>query len=108
MAKNYIQPGEVLDHIAAAVLTSGTPILLGARLAIPLGNAAIGVPVSVQVKGVFAVAKVPANVVAQGALLYWDAAASRLTTTVGSNTLAGYAAAPAGNGATHVNIALNA
>lgn len=108
MAKNYIQPGAVLDHVAAAALTSGTPILIGKRLAVPLKNAAIGETVSVQVEGVFKLTKVTADVVAQGALLYWDDTAKKLTTTVGTNTLAGYAAAPASGTDTTVNISLNA
>lgn len=108
MAKNYIQPGEVLDHVAAAAITSGQIVLMGARVGIALGNAAIGETVAVQVKGVFNVAKVTANVVAQGALLYWDNTAKLLTTTVGTNTLAGYAAAAASGTATTVHIALNA
>ena len=48
------------------------------------------------------------DMVAQGALLYWDATNKRLTTTASGNTLAGYAAAPAGNGAVTVALALNA
>lgn len=108
MAKNYIQPGEVLDHVATAALTSGVPFLLGKRLAVPLKSAAIGETVAVQVKGVFNLTKVTADVVAQGAVLYWDDTAKKLTTTVGTNTLAGYAAAAASASDTTVNIALNA
>ncbi len=52
--------------------------------------------------------KVTANVVAQGALLYWDDATKLLTTTVSTNTLAGYAAAAASGTDTTVNISLNA
>ena len=46
--------------------------------------------------------------VAQGDLLYWDAANSRLTKTDTSNTLAGYAAAAAGAAVTTVDISINA
>lgn len=108
MANNYIQPGEVLDHVAAAAITSGQVVLMGKRVGIALGKAAIGETVAVQVKGVFNATKVTADVVAQGALLYWDATASKFTTTVGTNTLAGYAAAAASGSATTVDIALNA
>lgn len=108
MAKKYIQPGEVLDHVAATAITSGQVVLMGKRVGIALGNAAVGETVDVQVKGVFNATKVTADVVAQGALLYWDATASKFTTTVGTNTLAGYAAAAASGTATTVDIALNA
>jgi predicted RecA/RadA family phage recombinase len=57
---------------------------------------------------VFNVTKVTADVVAQGALLYWDDTAKKLTTTVSTNTLAGYAAKAASGTDTTVNIALNA
>ena len=108
MAKNYIQPGDVLDHVAAAALTSGQPVLIGKRLGIALGDAAIGDTVALQVKGVFEVIKVTANTPAQGDLLYWDDTAKKLTTTATSNTLAGYAAEAASGTDTTVNIALNA
>lgn len=108
MAKNYIQPGEVLDHVAAAAIISGQVVLLGLRIGVALGNAAIGATVAVQVKGVFNLPKVTANVVTQGALLYWDNTAKLLTTVPTANTLAGYATAAASGTATTVNISLNA
>lgn len=108
MAKNYIQPGEVLDHTAAAALTSGTPFLIGKRLGVPLTDAAIGDTIAVKVKGVFNLTKVTADVVGQGDVLYWDNTAKKLTTTVGTNTVAGYAASAASGTDTTVDIALNA
>lgn len=108
MAKNYIQEGAVLDYVAAAAIAAGAVVVMGKRIGIALGNIAIGETGSVAVTDVFSVAKLSTDVVAQGDLLYWDAANSRLTTTVGANLLAGYAAAPAGNGVTTVNIAINA
>ncbi len=108
MAKNYIQPGTVLDHVAATAITSGQIVLMGKRVGVALGDAAIGQTVSVQVKGVFNSPKVTANVVAQGALLYWDDTAKLLTTTATANTAAGYAAAAASGTDTTVDIALNA
>jgi predicted RecA/RadA family phage recombinase len=108
MAKNYIQPGEVLDVTLAAIITSGSGLLVGVRLGVALTDGAIGDTIAVQVKGVFNLPKLSTDVVAQGAALYWDNTNKRLTTTSTSNTLAGYAAAAAGNGVTSVNIALNA
>jgi predicted RecA/RadA family phage recombinase len=57
---------------------------------------------------VFNLPKLSTDVVAQGDLLYWDNTNKRLTTTVGTNTLAGYATAAASGTATTVNISLNA
>lgn len=108
MAKNYIQPGEVLDVTAGAAITSGSGILVGVRLGVALADIANGAVGSVAVKGVYSLPKLSTDVVAQGALLYWDNTNKRLTTTATANTLAGYAAAAAASGATTVNIALNA
>lgn len=107
MSKNFIQEGEVLDYLAAAAFLSGAVVLMGKRIGIALGDIAIGETKAVSMTGVFSVAKLSTDVVAQGDLLYWDAGNSRLTTTVGANTLAGYAAAPAGAGVATVNIAIN-
>lgn len=108
MAKNYIQPGEVLDHTAAAVITSGSGVLIGKRLGVALGDAAIGDTIALQVKGVFNLPKLSTDVIAQGDVLYWDNTNKRLTSTATSNTAAGYAAAASGAGVATVNIALNA
>ena len=106
--KNFIQLGDVIDHVAAANLTSGQVVVIGARIGIPVTDIASGATGPVRVKGVVELAKASADVVAQGALLYWSAANSNLTTTASGNTLAGYAAAAAGAGVTTVRLALNA
>ena len=62
----------------------------------------------VQVTGVFNIAKLSTDNMAQGALLYWDNTNSRLTTTASGNTLAGFAAAAAAATTTSVNIKINA
>jgi len=108
MSKNYIQEGNVLPHLAAAVIASGAVVLMGKRIGIAVGDMAIGETGSVSMEGVFTVAKLSTDVVGQGDLLYWDAANSRMTTTAGALTLAGYAAAPAGSGVTTVEININA
>ena len=57
MASNFIQQGDTLDIVAAAAVTSGTPIAVGALAGIPLSSAGIGVTVAVRVEGVFSVPK---------------------------------------------------
>ncbi len=110
MAKNYIQPGEVLDHVALAARTSGVPFLLGTRLAVPLTNGAIGETIAVKVKGVFNLPKVKANACAQGDLLYWDNTAKKLTTAAaaGANAVAGYAAVVGTSSDDFIDCAINA
>lgn len=109
MSKNYIQEGAVLSWIntSGAAVASGAVVLTGKRIGVALGDIAVGATGSLTMEGVFSVAKLTTDVVGQGDLLYWDAANSRLTTTAGGNTQAGYAAAPAGNGVTTVNISIN-
>lgn len=106
--KNYIRPGHVIDYVASGAKTAGQVVLIGARIGVCEADIANGATGSVQVTGVFNIAKLSTDVVAQGAALYWDNTNSRLTTTSAGNTLAGYAFTAAGNGDTTVNIKLNA
>ena len=108
MAKNYVQKGDVLTYTAVAAVAGGTVVLIGKRIAVVLGDIAAGASGTVQVTDVWNIAKLATDVVAQGDLLYWDAANNRLTTTAAGNTLAGYAAAAAGNGVATVSIKINA
>jgi len=108
MTTKFVQPGEVIDYTAGANKTAGQPVLIGIKLGVCIGDIANGSTGPVAMTGVYTVTKLGTDVVAQGAALYWDSANSRLTTTSAGNTLAGYAFAAAGNGATTVNIKLNA
>lgn len=109
MAGNYVMSGDVLDYTntTGADIASGAPVLVGTRLGIALVNIANGANGSVRMRGVFIVAKLGTDTPAQGALLYWDAANKRLTTTASGNTQAGYAAKAAGAGTTTVEISIN-
>lgn len=106
--KNFIQLGDVLDYTAAQSVASGVLVVIGARVGIAVANIPAGETGPVRVKGVVELAKLGTDTPEQGALLYWDAANSRLTTTEGGNVLAGYAAQAAGAGVTTVWLHLNA
>ena len=110
MANNYLYTGDVLDYTngGSTAISSGAPVLVGKRLGIALSDIPAGAFGSVRMRGVFTVAKLSTDNVAQGDLLYWDATNSRLTKTSTDNTLAGYAAAAAGASVTTVAISLNA
>ncbi|MDY0965422.1 DUF2190 family protein [Massilia sp. CFBP9026] len=109
MAKNYVSEGDVLDYTAgAAAVASGSVVALGKRIGIALADIPAFGTGSVAVTGVWTVPKLPADDVAQGELLYWDPANSRLTETAGALAVAGYAAAPAGAGVTTVRVKINA
>jgi predicted RecA/RadA family phage recombinase len=110
MAKNYIQPGEVLDftNTTGATIASGAGVLIGVRLGVAKTDIANNATGSVAMKGVHELPKLGTDVVAQGALLYWDNTNKRLTTTASGNTAAGYAAAAASGSVSTVRLSLNA
>lgn len=108
MAKNYIQEGNVLPHTPAAAIVSGAVVVIGKRIAIALGDIAVGETGSITTEGVFTISKLSTDAVDQGDLLYWDAANNRLTTTAADNTAAGFAAAPVGAGVSTISIKINA
>lgn len=108
MTTKFVQPGEVIDYTAGTNIASGQVVLMGARIGVALKAIANGETGPMQVTGVFNIAKLSTDNMAQGALLYWDNTNSRLTTTASGNTLAGFAAAAAAATTTSVNIKINA
>ena len=107
MAKNYVQPGKVMEFTAGAAISSGAGVLIGDRFGVANGDVASGAKGEAAVEGVFNVTKLATDVVAEGVALYWDAGNSRLTITPSTHKLAGYAFAAAGNGVATVDIKLN-
>lgn len=108
MAKKFIQPGEVIEYTAGSALSSGAVVLIGNRIGVLLTDLANGEVGVAQVTGVWELTKLSTDVVTQGALLYWDAGNSRLTTTASSHKQAGYAWAAASGTDTTVQIKINA
>lgn len=72
MAKNFVQPGETIDFVAAGTITSGQVVPLQHAVGIALGNATTGQSVAIALEGVFEVPKVAAAVFAAGEKLLWD------------------------------------
>lgn len=108
MAANHVQPGEVMEFTAAAALAIGVGVLIGVRLGVTLDAVANGAAGRAAVWGVWNLPKLSTDVVAEGALLYWDNTNKRLTTTATGNTLAGYAFKAAAAGVATVDIKINA
>ena len=107
--KNYIAEGKVLSFTSpTGGVTSGQAILVGAILGVAIADYAETLVGQYAVRGVFSVIKVTTDVISEGASLYWDDTAKKLTVTATDNTKVGYAAAAAGNGSTTVNIVLGA
>lgn len=76
MATNFIQPGDVIDHVAAANITSGQVVKIGNILGVALADIANGATGSVAIRGVFEVPKASGAVIAQGESLTWDVSAN--------------------------------
>ena len=107
MAKNYVQPGEVMDHTATADITAGDVVVIGQRVGVALNDIANGDVGPVQVAGVFEVPKDTAVAFAQGDLVYWDDDAGNADDT-NTNPLMGYAFDGAAETGTTVLVKLNA
>lgn len=105
--KNLIQAGEFMDYTAGVNISSGAVVLVGVKVGIATTDIANGAKGSLAMDGVYSVAKLGTDVVAQGAALYWDNINSRMTVTATANTLAGYAVEAAGNGITTVKVRIN-
>lgn len=106
MANNYVQPGEVIDHVPAENVASGEAIVIGARIGVAQTDVAAGE------EGEFAVTDVhtlPKNsgAIDQGVDVYLTGAGN-ITTTATDNTLAGYAFTPAASGDSFVAVKINA
>jgi predicted RecA/RadA family phage recombinase len=87
--KNYIQAGGVITVLAPYVVASGQGVQVGALFGIAAYDAAQGAPVEIKREGVFDVSAVTADTATQGAKIYWDNTARKLTTTATNNTLVG-------------------
>lgn len=79
MAKNYVQPGRVLDYLnsGSAVIASGQVVLIGAVIGVALAAIPVGEKGPVQVEGVFALPKKTGTEVAQGAALVFNATTTK-------------------------------
>ncbi len=101
--KNYVQEGKVIDFTegGTADVKSGDVVVMGTMC----GVAAVDIPKngtgSVYVEGVFEIAKA-AEDIAQGAFLYYDESAKKLTTTATDNVPFGFAVKAAGAAAEKV------
>ena len=108
MAKNFLQLGHVMDYTnQGRALTSGDTVMVGDRIGVALNNIGNKKNGSVQVEGVFDLAKKAADELAQGALVYWDTKAKHITATAAQNKLAGYAFVTAKAGDLTVSVKLN-
>ena len=85
---------------------SGSPAKIGSAFGVFVSDGKNGNVVPFLTKGVVELAKDGSNVAGFGTLLYWDDAAKKVTTTVGTNMKIGYATEASGAGATTVKVKL--
>lgn len=105
--KNYVQKGNTLSVAAPYAVTSGQGVLAGALFGIAAHSAVQGAPVEIMRTDVFDVTAVTADTAAQGAKIYWDNTARKLTTTATNNTLVGCVTEAKANGDTVARVLLD-
>ncbi len=89
---NYIQEGDTLTVKAPYAVVSGAGIKVGTNMfGVAAVDAAINDIIECATEGVFDLAK-DASTFADGALVYWDDTAKKVTSTVATNVKIGVAA----------------
>jgi predicted RecA/RadA family phage recombinase len=105
--RNKVQTGDVLPVTAPYAVTGGQGVLVGSLFGVASGDAANGAEVQIDREGVFDITAVTADTGSQGAKVYWDNTARKITTTATSNTLVGVLAAAKANGDSTARVLLD-
>lgn len=105
--RNKITEGKMITYAHTAAVVSGQAVKIGNLLGVAATDGAANETVEYAISDVYELPKTSADVVAIGALVYWNAAAGEITTVATGNLEAGRAYAAAGAGATKVQVLLN-
>lgn len=105
MAQNLIQDGDVMPVVLSGTVTSGSAIVVGDTVGVALNSGVSGETIQVAICGVYELPKA-SGAISQGAVLYWDAANSNLTTTASTHKKAGIAFLDAASGDATVQLKL--
>jgi predicted RecA/RadA family phage recombinase len=105
--KNFVQRGDTLPLIAPYPVKAGDVVIVGAFAGIAATDAALGEEVECDLVGVFHIAKKTGEAFGQGAPVYWDGTAKRITTTAEGNTRFGAAATATQAAATVARVRLD-
>jgi predicted RecA/RadA family phage recombinase len=106
--KNWTSPNDPnpVKFLAGSAYTSGQALLLGAMFGIVGASVASGAYGVLHRVGIVTLTKVTTDAPSQGAKLYWDNSALKVTTTSSANTFIGYAQYAQINGDTTVSVVL--
>lgn len=78
--KNFVQSGDQITVTAPNDVTSGDGLQVGSLFGVAGSDAASGEDVVISTRGVYVLPKTSAQAWSVGASVYWDAAASKVTT----------------------------
>lgn len=106
MKATYFQRGEALGYTPTEDVKAGQVVDLGTRIGVAASDIPANELGNIHMTGVFSMRKADGEEFAQGAAVYYSAAAEAITGTAAGNTPAGYAAAPASAAATTVMVKL--
>ncbi len=109
MANTFIQEGCVLEFAApTGGVVSGTPLLIGGLIVVPLVTAAQTVRFNCAAAGVFTAPKATGVAWTEGQILYWDSTAGNFATAQSATARrAGFAVVAAASGDTTGIVRLN-
>jgi predicted RecA/RadA family phage recombinase len=82
--KNFVQPGNTLSVIAAAVAVGGAGVRQGVLFGVASHDAKVGEPLEITTCGVFSLPKATGTAWAVGDALYWNGTACTKATTAGN------------------------
>jgi len=105
--KNFIAKGDTLELTApAGGVVSGSPVLIGSLLVIPVADAAVGEKFAGLAEGVADVAKLSSDVVVEGDKLNWNDTNNELQKATSDLDNVATAVEAKGSGETSVKVKL--
>ncbi len=106
--KNFVSPGKIMTYTApSGGVISGGGYKIGDSFGIATVSASEGDEFGLAVEGVFTLPKASSGAINEGVKVYWSSANSNVTTTASGNTLIGFGAKAAADGATMCRVRLN-
>lgn len=105
--KNRVQTGKSITVTAGGTVASGSFQLVGAAFGVAATSASTGEEYELHIGDVYELPKATGVALAILALVYWDAAAGKVTNVSSGNTKIGVAARAAGSSDTSMRVRLN-